>query len=119
MISSIPITLTLSIYRSAAGDDPSNAVLVKTEYLSKALVTTFDINQFVEGTLINQDFAGFSNITKNITVKDIPPSTGFWTYYIVPGFVFIQAPISSGSYSTSISNPDIIYVKETEYQEVY
>jgi len=115
MISSIPITLTLSIYRSATGDDIDNAVLIKTEYLSKALVTTFDIDQYAEGARINQDFAGFSNITKNITIKDVPPSTGFWTYYVVPGFILTAVPVSSGSYSTSVNVPDTIYVKETEY----
>jgi hypothetical protein len=118
MISSIPITLTLSIYRSAAGN-LGNAVLIKTEYLSKALVTTFDIDEFASGALINQNFPGFSNIVKNITIKDVPPSTGFWTYYIVPGFVRYEAAASSGSYSTSISNPDTIYVKETEYNAPY
>jgi hypothetical protein len=116
MISSIPITLTLSIYRLGTGDDINNAVLIKTEYLSKTLVTTFDINELAPGAIINQDFPGYSNITKNITIKDVPPSTGFWTYYIVPGFVRYEAPISSGSYSTSVNNVDTIYVKETEYE---
>jgi hypothetical protein len=119
LISSIPITLTLSIYRLGTGDDISNAVLVKTEYLSSRLVTTFDIEEYAPGARINQSIPAFNNFVKNITIKDVPPSTGFWTYYVVPGFVLIQAPISSGSYSTSISNPDRIYVKETEYQEVY
>jgi hypothetical protein len=116
LISSIPITLTLSIYRLGTGDDINNAVLIKTEYLSKALMTTFDADGFAMGAQINQQFFGFSNITKNITIKDVPPYAGFWTYYIVPGFIRYAAPLSFGSYGTSVNNVDTIYVKETEYE---
>jgi hypothetical protein len=119
MISSIPITLTLSIYRLGTGDDINNAVLIKREYLSLPLMTTFDYDEYAPGAKLNQQISDNSNIAKNITIKDVPPSTGFWTYYIVPGFVLTAAPLSFGSYSTSVNVPDTIYVKETEYQEVY
>jgi hypothetical protein len=116
MISSIPIEVHFYIYRYSDEQGPYNATLIAKRTVSVANQTFFRDHLGGDAYQIGQ-YSSHQNLVENISLTDIPPSTGVWNYIVEPQYYTVEAPNSNGYYTiTSNIENKTVYVKETEFE---